>query len=461
MRLAAFHSNYFINSQIRSVSMHRSYTARAMAKELVKGVDAAKLRSEKELIKGLKRINEATNQQNKRINKIPDYKLEALKQEKNSDYNDKIVSLLNSSSKLIQGNRASVFHEPGITNTKPNVAGITEMKKLHSGSKGFELTVRALAKRQITAFDPIKETESTNALQSGFKITVGGKEFEIKTKTGDEKSGQNKSNETIVKELADELNTLDIGIKAEIEKNPSGHLLKLSSLKTGADQSFKITAESGIMSNNKELQKASDAVYVINNGNYSKEYKASSNEVSINYYGVQLQLKEIGTTKFSFDGINREKLSRAMEDMINDYNVLSDKMKQNRKTKPDRPDIERKKEALHKIGIDYDRFNNKLSIDKKRQESAIEHNADEFKKIIGGREGLASKIKDYADKSLHQERKNHVFPLFNHSFNIKAAHDKAVNHSWSRNEPVLSQRNLYGFDRMFSYGSPMRHDFIQ
>lgn len=458
MRLAAFYPNYFMNSQIRSVLPHQSYTAGSMAKELVKGIDATKLRTEKELINELKKVNEATNQLNKKINKLPDYKLEALKHTKNWDYNNKNLNLLDSSSKLIQGTRNSVFHEPGINSTQPKVAEITEIKRLHPGSKGFELTVHALAKHQVTVFAPIKEANSAKDLRSGFKITVSGREFDIKTENKEEKSGEIRSNEMIVKELADKLNQLDIGIQAKVEKKTFGTVLSLSSVKTGTEHSFKITDEIGMIKNNKELQKASDAVYSINNGNDSKEYKAASNEVLLNYHGVNLQLKEIGTTKLSFDGINKEKVFHAIKDMINDYNIISDKVTKNQ-TK--RFEMEKHKEALHKIGINYDGFNNKFSIDKKRQEAAIEHNIDEFKKMIGGKEGLASKIRDYANENLRSEKKNNSFSELKNSFHMKSAHDKGANHSWSNNQPILSKKNLYGFDRLLSYGSPMSHGFIQ
>lgn len=460
MRLEAFHSHFFINPQFRTGRLQVPKTARAMAKELVRGIDSAELKTKKSLFDQLKKINEGVDSLNKRINKIPEYKLDSLRNKSIINYRDKLIRLTDSSDKLILSKRNSVFQETGISNTAPEVAQISSVREPRAGSRGFEVSVKAIARNQISGFDPVKHLSGLHEKESGFKLRADHKSFDIKV----DQNGLSapKTNEAVLKELSNKVNDLKLGITAEIEKNKDGASLKLSADRTGTKYSFQISEETGIIKNSVEIRKAEDAVYSINDGELSKEYRSDSNQVDLPYYGVKGKFLNIGTTKIGFDSVDKAKVSEAIEKMVRDYNELSEIQKEQRQDKQilfDYKAIERKKDLLYKIGLDYNKDENKFFIDKRRQQLALDHHYDDLKKIIGGPGGLAFQIKEFVHNSFGKSRNTDEMNQLNNAFDMRSAHNKGVNNSWSNNQPVLFRKNLYGFDRTMFL--PFGHGFIQ
>lgn len=458
MRVGSFNSNYFLNSHIRMGQLNRSFTARSLAKELVKGIDTSKIKSKKELTNQLNKIHEGINKalSGTLLNK-PDYRLENLKNTKLSEHNNKLTQLMNSSDRLIGGNRNSVLKEAGIKNSEPKVADVTATRAVHSMNKGFELTVDSIAKKQITTFDVSKNSKDKALIDSGFKLKISDKSFDLKVQAKDLKTGKDKTVNEVLKELATKVNDLKAGVKAQVEEKETGSVLKLTSDKTGTKSTFEIKDGFGLTDKNKLVQKAENAEYKIKDNNFSKSYTSETNEVSLSYNGVKLNLKEKGSTKVSFDGINKEKVKTALDTLVKDFNAISDTVNKkfgNGKL-VDYSRIDKLQQSLKKIGIDYDSNTKKMSINQKQQQAALENNTNELKETLGGVKGIASQIKRFAHENLTNSMK--ADRINNRNHNIKSANDLRTNNSWSNNLPVLSRRNLYGFNKLNSFDSPMNY----
>lgn len=458
MRLGSFNSNYFLNSHIRTGQLNRKFTARAMAKDLVKGIDISKIKSRKELTNQLNKIHEGIHKAlpNNIIHK-PDYRLDSLKNTKLSEHNDKLTHLMNSSDRLISGSRNSVFKEAGIKNSEPKVADVAATRPIHSVKKGFELVVDSIAKKQINTFEPAKNSKEKALSDSGFKLQISDKSFDLKVQAKDLKSGKDKTVNEVLKELAAKVNELKVGVKAQVEEKETGSVLKLTSENTGLKNSFAITDGFGLTDNHKLIQKAENAEYKIKDNGFSKSYTSETNEVSVFYSGVKLHLKERGSTKVSFDGINKEKVKTELETLVKDFNAVSDTL--NKKFGDsgivDYSKVDKLKQSLSKIGIDYDSKSKKMSINQKQQQTALENNTNELKETIGGVNGIASQIKKFAHENLSKSMQADRINNRNHTF--KPSHDLGRNNSWSNNLPILSKQNLYGFNKLLFSDSPMNY----
>lgn len=463
MRTGGFPSNPLFYSQLKSVQFHKPNTARALANQLLHGPDFLKDASFVEGKKSLKAVRKISNTvQKNSFPNIPNYKMDSLMNKDSRDYNNQALRLFNSANLLSRTNKKSVFNETGIESSNPQIAEITALKEGRRGNRGFELEVHSLAGRQVSGFEEVKSSDISDTVESGFKLRSSGKEYEIRVKGKTEQNQKPKTNHDILNELADKVNNLKTAVRAKVEKNNENSILKLSSKETGSDKAFRITEGVGLTGKHKVLQTAKDAVYQIHDKGFSKEYKSSDNDINLNYYGVKAELKEVGKTSIRFEGADKKKILNSVEEMLRDYNRLSELEK--KKDKSDREKSllisEQNRDALQKIGIDYNKTTDKFSINKKRHQLALDRNLDDIKRAITGSKGLASQIKQHAHEGFGRNMKATLSNQFHKSLEIKTAHNKGVNQSWSNNQPVLPQRNLYGFDRAFHYGLSFDDGFL-
>ena len=470
MRFSSFNQDYLLkNNPYMNIGVNGRYrTARAIAKHMVSDMDFSKIPNNDKLRKHINQINNRVKALTQGQTRYSDYRLNNSDAKELSEYTQNITELLHSADSLRLNGKNSVFKDSGIINSNKSVADVSSNKRV-SGNRGFDLKVDNIAAAQSNAFATINDVAGKALENSGFTIKKGERSFNFNVSAVDPVTNKPMTKLAALNKLADDVNNSKIGIKAVVENSADGKsaTLKLTSESTGKKNAFSITDEKGLTSSNKELQKAENALFEIKHSNgYSKKLESDKNSIELFYEGVKLKLKEKGEANIKFGGLNKEKVSQGVNDLVEKLNNVNDKLMENDRKKPVGA-ADNKFKHIHKelenIGIKYDEKKGRFSVDKPTLDKAMD-NADKFKEDLGGTGKIADKIKNISNTSLKDITKrnriqntNSINKDLNDTLNKNLEKLRArfkSNSEWNRVQTFLQMHNSYGFNINKLFGSP-------
>ena len=470
MRFSSFNQDYLLkNNPYMNIGVNgRNHTAGAIAKQMVSDIDFSKGLTNDKVQKHINQINNRVKNLHQSRVRYSNYRLNNSSAKELAEHTQNIAGLLHSADSLRLNGKNSVFKDSGIINSNKSVAEVSSNKRV-SGNRGFDLKVDNVATAQSNAFATVNDVTGKASEDSGFTIKKGEKSFNFNVSAVDPATNKPMTKLDSLNKLADAVNNSKIGIKAVVEKSADGKsaALKLSSEATGKKNAFSISDEKGLTSSNKELQKAENASFEIKYGNgYSKKLESDKNSVELFYEGVKLKLKEKGEANIKFDGLNKEKVSKGVNDLVEKLNNVNDKLMENDRKKPVAA-ADNKFKHIHKelenIGIKYDEKKGKFSVDKAALDKAMD-NPDKFKEALGGTGKIADKIKNISNTALKDITKrnriqntNSIDKELNDILNKnleKLRSRSRSNSDWNRLQTFLQMHNSYGFNINKLFGSP-------
>ena len=243
-------------------------------------------------------------------------------------YQSALTSLESSAAKLSGFSKSNAFNDYQVGSTNEDVADVKAGYKLN-GDTDIRLQVESLAQSQQN--------------QSGFKVgqetAKAGEDmnFEIETSGGNisvsisalNDNGTAKTYNQMYREAAQAINAQDTGVRAQVVNDGGKVSLSIASRKTGEANGFKVTGSTGAAAGIENAAiAAQDAVYTVTENGFSQSYRSDSNEIDLDVGRIHATLKSTGETNI-FTGIDTDKVISAVEDLVKDYNSVTNLLSEN------------------------------------------------------------------------------------------------------------------------------------
>ena len=320
-------------------------------------------------------------------------------------YQSALTSLESSAAKLSGFSKSNAFNDYQVGSTNEDVADVKAGYKLN-GDTDIRLQVESLAQSQQN--------------QSGFKVgqetAKAGEDmnFEIETSGGNisvsisalNDNGTAKTYNQMYREAAQAINAQDTGVRAQVVNDGGKVSLSIASRKTGEANGFKVTGSTGAATGIENAAiAAQDAVYTVTENGFSQSYRSDSNEIDLDVGRIHATLKSTGETNI-FTGIDTDKVISAVEDLVKDYNSVTNLLSENtgrgvgaakQYASFGRGLADEK--TLKQLGISHDKEGN-LVLDKKKLEEALVKEYEGTSQLISGQFGIAEKAAARADAAL-------------------------------------------------------------
>lgn len=310
------------------------------------------------------------------------------------NYNSAMTDLMSSANSLRGMNSSGVSNALTVNSSDTDVLTATKNYTLRK-PETFEVSVQQLAAAQQNV---------SNAVSSNAKATQDAN-FSIETSKGSTSinvsavnaNGVQKTNRQLLNDVAKEINSKSIGVRASVETTKDGKsTLKLTSKETGTENSFIVN---GQFAEDNGLDfattAAQNAEYSVTDSTGSKrDFSSSSNEVSLDYGKATMKLKKTGDATVSI-GVDNNNIADAMQDLVDKYNkalsVVSANTDRGRGVQSQLDQMLRgpaPEKTLNLIGITKG-TDGSLTLDKDKLLAKLDEDPDFFKDIISGTQGIA------------------------------------------------------------------------
>ncbi len=234
------------------------------------------------------------------------------------DYSSTMSDLMNAANELRSSNKNGAMSDLAITSSNSDVATASG-KLLVKNDKEYELSVDQIAQAQVNASDGVKGSDYA---KSAMNFTVGDGKNSVNVQVGTTKAnGGSRTNTQMLQEAADQINKSKVGVKASVVHKDGVASLQLEGKETGEGKNFTVSGEqlgaaAGIDNVKTE---ASNAKYSVTVDGRTTEYESEKNNVSIGYYGVDVELKKAGEATLKA-GVNSGNVASALGDLVDAYN---------------------------------------------------------------------------------------------------------------------------------------------
>lgn len=310
------------------------------------------------------------------------------------NYNSAMTDLMSSANSLRGMNSSGVSNALTVNSSDTDVLTATKNYTLRK-PETFEVSVHQLAAAQQNV---------SNAVSSNAKATQDAN-FSIETSKGSTSinvsavnaNGVQKTNRQLLNDVAKEINSKNIGVRASVETSKDGKsTLKLTSKESGTENSFIVN---GQFAEDNGLDfattAAQNAEYSVTDSTGSKrDFSSSSNEVSLDYGKATMKLKKTGDATVSI-GVDNNNIADAVQDLVDKYNkalsVVSANTDRGRGVQSQLDQMLRgpaPEKTLNLIGITKG-TDGSLTLDKDKLLAKLDEDPDFFKDIISGTQGIA------------------------------------------------------------------------
>ena len=346
-----------------------------------------------------------------------------------SDFTEKFSNLKTSSSKLKEYSSNSVFKANGYESTNSDVLSVKDSSKYYG--KAVSVEVENVATSQTTVTNEL-DSEKMDLLKTG-TLFISNKD---KTYTLDLNLLDSANNKDAIKKISEEINSSNVGIKAQIIESSGKSRLAFTSVNTGEDAEFSVKfggnlESSFTVSNSSE---AKNANYKINDVSYTSQ----SNNVKIGD-NLEVVLNGSGKAGISDKVVNSSKIIDAVKKFADDYNGVVSFLKDNSNKSTKIGNLSYSfnsnkylNNSLSSIGIQID-SDGKVAIDEKKLKSEVESNIDNVKKVLGNSSGFATSA--YYKASEAMKNGKNLYPQF------KMKSDDIGTYSFNNSNVILSQYN--------------------
>lgn len=233
------------------------------------------------------------------------------------NYSSSMTDLMSSANALRNVNSSSVSNKLAVSSSDTSVLEADSKKKLYS-SASYDINVSQLATAQVNRSS---DTVSTDAAVNDVLMNISGSKNSAQISiSASKKDGTQKTNAELLSETAAAINKADTGVSASvITKNGKSHL-ELTSQKTGSDNGFSVSGDFAEQSSLDTVsQQAQDAAYTVKEGNYTRDYTSSSNNIQLGYGKISATLKKEGSASVNI-AADSSGIASAMETFVKDYN---------------------------------------------------------------------------------------------------------------------------------------------
>ncbi|GEM_PF-629924 len=321
------------------------------------------------------------------------------------DYQSALTGIEDAAAKLNLGSSKNVFNDFQVASTDEDVATVSRDYKLRSDTD-ITLNVQSLAQKQqnISASHYGQEAVEPGA-DMEFRIDgAAGSAMVSISSTND--NGTAKTYNQMYQDAAKAINAQNAGVKASVSNVEGKVSLVLTSVSMGEAGGFTVTGNAGSSAGIETAATAAqDAVYTVTENGQSQTYKSSTNNISLDYGRIGVQLKDTGETQI-YAGIDADAVTSAVEDLISNYNsamsVLSKNSGAGIGASNHLASFKRglaDEKTLELLGITYNK-DGKLTLDKDVLKNALETDYDRAKDLLGGQFGIAQKAMTKANNAL-------------------------------------------------------------
>lgn len=243
-------------------------------------------------------------------------------------YSSTMADLAQSSNALRQSNRAGVVNDLEVKSSDNSVAAASERYKARS-SKEIDLQVIQLASVQVNTSEAV-----SSSAQAGEDISFSisnsqGKSVEVKVSRYGE-DGTSKTNDQLFKEAAAQINSQsEVGVKAYAQEKDGTVSLRLESVKTGKDNGFQVSGDTGAADSLERVTKAAqNAVYSVTDKGTTTTRESSVNEAVIDNGRIGIAFHDTGKAIISAQ-VSDEKIVSAVKNFTNSYNKALELLQDN------------------------------------------------------------------------------------------------------------------------------------
>lgn len=233
------------------------------------------------------------------------------------DYSSTMSDLMNAANELRSSNKNGAMSDLAITSTNTDVATASG-KLLVKNDKEYELSVEQIAQAQVNVSDGVKGSEYA---KSAMNFTVGDGKNSVNVRVGTTKAnGGSRTNAQMLQEAADQINKSKVGVTASVVQKDGVASLQLEGKETGEGKNFTVSGELGAAAGAENVKtEAANAKYSVTADGRTTEYESDKNNVSIGYYGVDVELKKAGEATLKA-GVNSGNVASALGDLVDAYN---------------------------------------------------------------------------------------------------------------------------------------------
>lgn len=234
-------------------------------------------------------------------------------------YVNSMTNLMQAASRLRPNSLSDGAGKLDVQSSDTAVAEVSERMTLRN-SMELTVSVSQLATAQQNSSQGVRGY----SLASGdldFTITDGSNQFLTVEVSTNNEEGVARTNRELMEEAASLVNgRKEFGVRAYVEERDGNVSLRLQSKETGVKNGFHVSVESGsLMGLDQERTAAQDAVYSTQEGRNSREYRSSSNQVTLDYGRVNMTLKAVGEADISIQP-DVEQVADAFKTLVDSYN---------------------------------------------------------------------------------------------------------------------------------------------
>ncbi len=322
------------------------------------------------------------------------------------NYGKGMADVKMNASKLQSGNSSGVFSGVDIQSSDASVATVDKTFRPRKGTEiGLEVQSLAQAQQnQSQATDAAEKAADGSSMD--FEVT-SARGRSVRVNVSDTAAdGSKKTNEQMLQEAAQQINSSRTGIQASVAKEDGKVSLVLSSEKTGESNRFTVQGQMGAAEGAQDVAvEGQNAQYRVTQNGNTVSRSSESNQISLDYGRVEATLTGKGSAQVSA-GVDSDQVVSAVKDLAASYNEATDLLKANasrgRGTRDQYDSFSRDiadERTLKAVGLSYDK-SGKLQVDETALKKALNDDFEGTKELLGGQFGIADRISQRVDSAI-------------------------------------------------------------
>ena len=380
------------------------------------------------------------------------------------DYSSKMSDLMNAANELRSSNKNGAMSDLSITSSNSDVATASG-KLLVKNDKEYKLDVNQIAQAQMNVSEGVKAADYA---KSAMNFTVDDGKNSVNVQVGTTKAnGGSRTNVQMLKEAADQINKSKVGVKATVVEKDGVASLQLEGKETGKGKDFEVSGELGAAKGAENVQtEAANAKYSVTADGRTTEYETETNNVSIGYYGVSVELKKAGEATLKA-GVDSGSVASALGDLVDAYNsslkFLNDNYDRGsgvgRQLRNMISGIG-SEQSLKQLGITVNK-DATLSFSKSTFEKNMQKNPSLSKELISGMGGIADRLFNKASSAMNVSSSSLVNGGGSGSFSGSSSGSSSSMNSMATNPysvmGMFSKGGAYNMSNYYAVGMMMNY----
>lgn len=318
-------------------------------------------------------------------------------------YSSTMSDLMSSANSLRKANSSGVASELAISSSDTDILSAENRFRVTSPGN-YELDVTQVATSQTNVSEAVDSLAAASDVSMNIQ-TASGRSLDISV-SGLNEDGSQKTNKQLLSDVSKEINAANMGLKASVVTKDGKSSLEITSVNTGKGSQFNVTGDFAAQSGLDQVsQEAQNAEYTVTQGDVTKSYASSSNNISLDNGKISVTLKKEGSAAVSA-AVDTDKVVSAIEDLVNNYNRATKLINANQ----DRGSgsyrqlnnlslILGSKESQEKLGLSINKEGS-LTLDKEKLTKSLKEDPKVTQDLISGSYGIAQRAFNGASKAM-------------------------------------------------------------